>query len=141
MSTAIDNFTQQLHDNLEAIEERTNQFRKNIQAVPKKTQAEIQIKLDEAKAALDAKKHEFDEYRSKLQTQFDEKEADVLSTVEQWKSSREVKKLAHRAEKAESYATTSTVLAMAMMQEAEKAILEAISARLDAEIATEPVKK
>ena len=141
MSAAIDNFTQQLHDNLEAIEKRTNQFRENIQAVPKKTQVEIQVKLDEAKAALDSKKHEFDEYRVKLQTQFDEKEADVLSTVEQWKSSREVKKLSHRADKAESYATTSTFLAMAMMQEAEKATLEAIAARLDAEVAMEPTKK
>ncbi len=141
MSVAIDNFTQQLHDNLEAIEIRTNQFRDNIQAVPKKTQAEIQLKLDEAKEALDAKRHEFDEYRAKLQTQFDEKEADVISTVEQWKTSREVKKLSHRADKAESYATTSTFLAMAMMQEAEKATLEAIAARLDAEVAMEPMKK
>jgi hypothetical protein len=141
MSVAIDNFTQQLHDNLEAIETRTNQFRDNIQAAPKKTQAEIQVKLDEAKAALETRKHEFDEYRAKLQTQFDEKEADVLSTVEEWKKSREVKKLSHRADKAESYATTSTFLAMAMMQEAEKATLEAIAARLDAEVAMEAPKK
>ena len=141
MSTAIDNFTQQLHDNLEAIEKRTNQFRESIQAVPKKTQVEIQAKPDEAKAALDSKKHEFDEYRAKLQTQFDEKEADVLSTVEQWKSSREVKKLSYRADKAESYATTSIFLAMAMMQEAEKATLEAIAARLDAKVALEPAKE
>ena len=141
MSTAIDNFTQQLHDNLETIETRTNQFRKDIQAVPKRTRAEVQLKLDEAKEALDSKKNEFDEYRAKLQTQFDAKEADVMSTVEQWKTSREVKKLSHRADKAESYATTSTFLAMAMMQEAEKATLEAIAARLDAEISMEPAKK
>jgi Mg2+ and Co2+ transporter CorA len=141
MSVAIDNFTQQLHDNLEAIETRTNQFRDNIQAAPKKTQAEIQLKLDEAKEALDAKKNEFDAYRAKLQTQFDEKEADVMSTVEQWKTSREVKKLSHRADKAENYATTSTFLAMAMMQEAEKATLEAIAARLDADVAMEPARK
>jgi hypothetical protein len=107
MSVAIDNFTKQLHDNLEAIENRAKLLREDLQAAPKKTQTEIQLQLDKAQEAVDAKKHEFDEYRAKLQTQFEEKEADVLSTVEEWKKSREVKKLSHRADKTESYATTA----------------------------------
>ncbi|BAY23958.1 hypothetical protein NIES2100_37510 [Calothrix sp. NIES-2100] len=57
----------------------------------------------------------------------------MKSNVEEWKASREVKKLEHRAGKAEDYA--ATFLAMAKMEEAEKAILEAIAARLDAETA------
>lgn len=141
MSVAIDNFTKQLHDNLEAIENRAKLLREDLQAAPKKTQTEIQLQLDKAQEAVDAKKHEFDEYRIKLQTQFEEKEAEVLSTVEEWKKSREVKKLAHRADKAESYATTVTLLAMATMEEAEKATLEAIAARLDAEVAMNPPQK
>lgn len=52
-----------------------------------------------------------------------------------WKASREVKKLEHQADKAEDYAATATFLAMATMDEAEKATLEAIAARLDAEVA------
>jgi hypothetical protein len=44
-------------------------------------------------------------------------------------------------DKAENYATTSTFLAMAVRQEAEKATLEAIAARLDGEVAMEPMKK
>ncbi|MFH7024084.1 MAG: hypothetical protein ACHBN1_01430 [Heteroscytonema crispum UTEX LB 1556] len=59
----------------------------------------------------------------------------MKSNVEEWKASREVKKLEHRAGKAEDYAATATFLAMATMEEAEKAILEAIAARLDAETA------
>jgi chaperonin cofactor prefoldin len=55
MSTAIDNFTQQLHDNLEAVEDRVKSLKENLQSAPKKTQTEIQSKLDEAKAALEAK--------------------------------------------------------------------------------------
>ncbi len=141
MSTAIDNFTKQLHDNLEAIEDRTKSIRESIQSAPKKTQVEIQSKLDKAKLKLDAKKQEFDEYRVKLTTQFEEKESEVKSTVDGWKASREVKKLEHRADKAEDYATTATFLAVAMMEESEKATLEAISARLDAEVAVETTKK
>jgi len=135
MSTAIDNFTKKLHDNLEAIEDRAKSLKKSIRSIPEKTQAEIQAKLDEAKANLDAKKQEFDEYRAKLKTQFEEKESEVKSNVEEWKTSREVKKLEHRADHAESYADTAPFLAMMTIEQAEEAGLAAIAARLDAETA------
>jgi hypothetical protein len=83
MSTAIDNFTSQLHDNLTAVEdspkatlrERAKSLNQSIKSATKKNQAEIQSKLDEAKVSLAAKKQEFDEYRAKLQTQFADKES------------------------------------------------------------------
>lgn len=132
MSVRIDNFTKQLHDNLEMLEERATSLRTSIQATPQKTQAEIQLKIDEVKANLDAKKHEFDGYRAKLKTQFEERASEVKLTVEEWKTNRQVKKLEDRADRSEDYAITATILAMAMMEEAEKATLEAMSARLDA---------
>jgi uncharacterized protein with PhoU and TrkA domain len=55
--------------------------------------------------------------------------------------SREVKKLEHRADKAEDHAATATYLAIATIEEAEKATLEAIAARLDAEAAAGTKKK
>jgi len=141
MSAAIDNFTKKLHDNLEAIEDRAKSLRKSIRSAPEKSQAEIQEKLDEAKANLDAKKQEFDAYRAKLKTQFEAKESEVKSHVEEWKTSREVKKLNHRADHAEDYANTAIFLAMAMMEEAEEATLAAVAARRDAEAAAGSPKK
>jgi enolase len=141
MSTAIDNFTNQLHDNLEAVEDRAKSLNQSIKSATKKNQAEIQLKLDEAKASLADKKQEFDEYRAKLQTQFENKEADVKSSVDEWKANREVKKLEHRAEQAEDYAATSVYVAMAMMEEAEEATLAAICNRMDAEAAAGKPKK
>lgn len=135
MGTAIDNFTKQLHDRLEVLEERAKSLRNNIQSMPKEAQAEIQSKIDRAKINLDAKKQEFDEYWTKLKAQVEEKESEVKSQVEEWKIRREVKKLEHRADQAEGYANTAIFLAMATMEEAEKATLEAIAARRDAEIA------
>ncbi|WP_373538877.1 hypothetical protein [Chamaesiphon sp.] len=41
MSTAIDNFTSQLHDNLEAVEDRAKALNKSIKSATKKNQAEI----------------------------------------------------------------------------------------------------
>lgn len=141
MSTAIDNFTQQLHDNLEAVEARAKSLKGHIQALPKKTQAEIQSALDQAKTNLDARKQEFDDYRAKLTTQLAdqlaEKESEVMSTIEDWKANREVEKLEQRADNAEDYAVTMIFLAVAAMEEAETANLAAIAARLDAEAAAE----
>lgn len=141
MSTAIDNFTSQLHDNLEAVEDRAKSLKHNIKSATKKNQADIQSQLDAAKASLAAKKHEFDDYRTKLKTQFEDKESEVKSSVDEWKASREVKKLEHRAEKAEDYAATSVFLALAMMEEAEAATLTAICDRMDAEAANGNSKK
>jgi enolase len=132
MSTAIDNFTKNLHDNLEVIEDRAKLLKESIQSAPQKTQAEIQTKLDKAKTDLNAKKQEFDEYRVKLEAQLKEKESEVMSNVEEWKASREIKKLEHRADQAEGYANTMIFLAMATMEEAEAATLAAIAARIDA---------
>lgn len=141
MSTAIDNFTSQLHDNLEAVEDRTKSLKRNLKSATKKNQAEMQSKLDEAKASLSAKKQEFDEYRAKLKTQFEEKESEVKSSIDEWKAGREVKKLEHRAKQAEDYASTSVFLAMAMIEEAETATLTAICNRMDAEAAAGNSKK
>ncbi len=141
MSVALDNFTKQLHDNLEAVESRANSLKESIQSSPRKTQAEIQLKLDEAKKALDAKKKEFDGYRATLKSQFEEKESEVMANVEEWRVTREVKKLEHRADRSEQYASTAMFLAMATIEEAEKATLEAIAARLDAKVAASPIKK
>jgi hypothetical protein len=66
MSTTIDNFTKKLHDDLEAVENMASSLKKSIQSIPKKTQVEIESQLDEAKAKLEAKKQEFDDYRAKL---------------------------------------------------------------------------
>jgi tellurite resistance protein len=132
MSTTIDNFTKQLHDNLEAIEDRAKSLKESVQSATKNTQTELQSKLDEMKTNLEAKKQEFDEYRAKLKTQFEEKESEVKSNVEEWKASREVKKLEHRADQAEDYANTAILFAMATMEEAEEATLKAICTRLDA---------
>jgi tellurite resistance protein len=125
MSTTIDNFTQQLHENLEAIENRAKSLKESLQSATKNTQAELQSKLEEANAKLDAKKQQ----------------SEVKSNVEEWKASREIKKLEHRADQAEEYAATAIFLAMAMMEEAEEATFAAICTRLDAKAAAGTMEK
>jgi hypothetical protein len=133
-------FTQQLHDNLEAVEDRAKSLKNIIQSLPKKTEVEIQSKLDEAKTKLEVKREEFNGYRAKIETQLKEKESEVKTQIEEWKLGREAKKLEHRAGQAEDYASTVTLLAMATLEEAEEATLAAIAARREAEAAVETTK-
>jgi hypothetical protein len=140
MNITVENFTKQLHDGVEKVENLAKLLKEDIRSATQKNQAEIQSKLEAAKLKIEAKKQEFAEYRVKLQSQFEEKEAELKSTVEEWKANREVKKLEHRADRAEDYAATAIFLAMAMMEEAEAATLEAICTRLDAEAAVENTK-
>jgi hypothetical protein len=141
MSAVIDKFTKQVHDDVEAVEERAKSLKKTIKSATKKTQDDIQSKLGEVKSNLEAKKHEFDEYRTKLKTQFEQKEAEVKSNIEEWKTDREVEKLERRADRSEDYAATAIAIAMVTMEEAEAATLEAICDRLDAETAAETTHK
>jgi hypothetical protein len=140
MSAVIDNFTKQVHDDVEAVEERAKSLKKTIKSATKKTQDDIQSRLGAVKSNLEAKKHEFDRYRANLKMQFEEKEAEVKSSIEEWKMNREVKKLEDRADKSEEYAATAIAVAMVTMEEAEAATLEAICDRLDAESATHTKK-
>lgn len=104
----------------------------------KQPHIEIQSKLDQAKAKLSNKKREFEGYRAKLQIQFKEKESELNLNVEEWKSWREISQMEIHADNAENYAANATYLAIATMEETEKAILEAIAARLDTEITGTP---
>lgn len=135
MNNATENLSKQFFDNLQVLEDRAKSLKENIQSSTKKTQSEIQSSLAEIRTNLSAKKHEFDEYRTKLQTQFAEQESELKSNIEEWKTSREVKQLENRADKAEEYASNMICLAMATMEEAEEATLAAISSRLDANAA------
>jgi hypothetical protein len=91
MSKAINNFTQQLHDNLEASEDRVKSIQDSIKSASQKTQTEIQLRLDEVKAGLE-KKHQLEEYRAKIQAQFKNKEIQLKSNIEEYKISHDVKK-------------------------------------------------
>lgn len=68
-----------------------------------------------------------------MQNWVDQKKAQAKATVDQWKADHEARKLANRADRAEEYAAAAILVAVASIDEAEQAVFEAITARLDAE--------
>lgn len=133
MTEQIDSFTNGLRDRLNGIDARLSSLKSTIESAPKETQAAIETKLHEVKANLDTKRHEFAIYRANLQELAEEKGTEIQAMVEEWKTTREVGELNRRAERAERYAGSCVLVSMAAVDEAEEAILEAITARLDAD--------
>ena len=94
------------------------------------SRAAIQAQLDKAKSGIDAQRQKTKETKAKLDGRIEELKADSAAKIEEWKTNRELKKLDHRAERAEDYAAWSIDVAVSAVAEAELATLEAIDARL-----------
>lgn len=133
MTEQIDNFTNGLRDRLNDIDTRLSSLKTTIESAPRETQAVVEAKLHEVKANLDTKRHEFATYRANLLELAEEKQTEIQSKVEEWKTKRQVGELNRRAERAEHYAASCVLVSMAAVDEAEESILEAITARLDAD--------
>jgi hypothetical protein len=129
MSQKIDNLRTILQTKLNAISDQLNTVKTHLETYSKEVESSIHTKLDTAKAKLAAKKQEILNAKTKLAERVEAKETEI----EEWKAKREHEKLVARADRAEDYAATAIIIALAAVEEAEIAILEAVAARIDAE--------
>lgn len=133
MSAKIDQFCESLRQQLTKLESRVEQAQANLEAAPKKTEQALKEQLAEAKANIEAKKQEAEDAKTKLETWIEAKKTETEASIEEWKTKREQEKLIARADRAEEYAASAIVFALAAIEEAEVATLEAVGARLVAE--------
>jgi tellurite resistance protein len=92
---------------------------------------DLQVKLDEVRMSGKANRHAVQQARDKVQQWCREKESEMKSTIDTWRAARESRKLGDRAQRAEDHATYAIQIVEASIDDAERMILEAISARLD----------
>jgi hypothetical protein len=137
MSERIDQFCENLRIKLTSLD-------KNIQQLKAKIDSKAQTAEQEVRTQLDAVKNRIAQDRTKLETA----QADVRKWVDdlklasnekiaEWKAKREKAKLRSRADNARRYAVAAAVVALAAVDAAEQAALEAWLARKDAETADE----
>lgn len=132
MSEQIDNFTNNLRDQLNDIDDRLSAIKITIESASQESQAVVESKLKAVKAKLETKRQDFNAYRLELKKQAEEKQSETLSKIDNRKTNWELEDLNSRADRAEEYAVRGVAVAMAAIEEAEEAILEAIAARLNA---------
>ncbi len=92
-----------------------------------------QMKPEEVRSG-EARRQIIQQARDKLQQWCRERDSEKQSTITAWRQAHESKKLADRAQRAEDHAAYAIQIVEASIDEAERMILEAISARLDASI-------
>jgi hypothetical protein len=135
MSERVNKFCDGLKERLGALEKLVQSVKANVQALPGKAEKAVQDKANEARAKLRTQKERLDKTRADLKAWGEQKKAETETMIREWKTKREVKKLNARAARAEEYAEAAMFLALANIDEAEEAVLDAVAARLDAEAA------
>jgi hypothetical protein len=135
MSAKVDQFCDGLRERLNAIEGRIQSVKTSMHDLPAKAEKAVREKLDQARIKLQSQKERVEKARIDLKGRTEQKVAEAKEAINEWKAKREVRKLNARAERAEAYAEAAMVVALASIDEAEEAVLEAAAARMDADAA------
>jgi len=135
MSARVEKFCDNLKVRLNAIEARVQSLNTSMKELPAKADLAIQDKIKEVQAKLRAEKDRFEKTRVNLLAWSEQKKAESKSIIEKWKKDRRSQELNARAERAEAYAEAMIGNALLSMDDAEEAILDAVAARRDADVA------
>jgi hypothetical protein len=141
MNEKIDSFCKELRAKLDGVDKRIKDLKAGAKGATEKAKIE-------AKAQLAALENRAKDQRAKVQAAeaktkawIEEKKTATSEKIAAWKTQRDVKKLAAHADSTEDYAVASMQLAAAAVDEAERAAVEAVVARMDADAAqTQPAK-
>jgi len=133
MHINLDTLGKKLHAKLDSRIDQLKGIKAHLVDVEKETEVTIQTKLKAAKETLETKKQEAMDIKAKLSELVEEKKAETEAAVAEWKANHDRSKLEKRAERAEKYADFCVKSILYYSGEAEVAILEAVSARKDAD--------
>jgi hypothetical protein len=138
MSAAVDQFCEKLRHRLNAMEKLLETMKTDIKSRSEKAGNALREKLEEARVKLRDQAARADWLRSDLKARAQEKMAETKEAIKDWKAKRETQKLNARADRAEAYAADAIEFALASVDEAEGAILDAAVARMDANSVEKP---
>ena len=138
MNQKIDNFCDVLRTKINDAEKRLKDLKTSAKNAGPKA-------MDEAKAHLEWLENKAKEQRArvegseaKVKAWAQEKKTITSDKIAEWKAQRQVKKLVDRADGAASYAAASMQVAAAAVDEAERAVVEAIVAQMDSDAVQAP---
>jgi hypothetical protein len=92
-------------------------------------------KLEEARTRLEGQKERIEQTRAKFKARIHQMMTETDKAVNEWKAKGEARRLVARADWAEAHAVDAIALALAGIDEAEEAILQAVVARMDVDAA------
>jgi hypothetical protein len=132
MGQRIDRFCEDLRLKLSTIDTRFDNLQAQIDAGADRGEEVVHGQLEVVRGRIAADRARAQAAKAELESWAEQRRANASESIASWKAKRELEKLEHRADKAESYAAAAKVVALEAIDEAEGAALEAWLARRDA---------
>ena len=131
----ITQFFTELRTKVDEAEKRVKELSATAKTAADKAQSQAKAQL--AGLEMKAKEHhaKLEAAEAKAKKWLEEKALATKEKIESWKAQQEVKRLDAYAKLAEDYAVASIAAAGSTVDEAARAVVEAIGARLDADSA------
>jgi len=135
MARSLDQLSQDLRLKLANLQSNLDGLKAKIDGKAASAEQDVRKHLDSVRKRIDQAAPGVAASQSEMKTWIDEKKAATNEKVAEWKTKRETAKLQNRADDAELYARAALDVALATVDEAEQASLEAWLARQDANAA------
>jgi hypothetical protein len=135
MNEKIESFTKELRAKLDGVDKRLKGLTANAKGATEKAKVEAKAQLAVLESRVKEQHAKLETAEAKTKAWVEEKKTATSEKIAAWKAQRDVKKLAAHADSTEQYAVVSMRLAMAAVDEAERAAVEAVVTRMDADTA------
>jgi regulator of replication initiation timing len=135
VSTTKQDLKQKLSRQIDTTREKLEALKKEIAGMHDEDMEALRQKQENLRQRLDEQRAKAEQLQSDIEKWRDEKVAHTQEAIGSWRQRRELKKLQHRAERAEDYALDMVTYTAFDFDEAEQAVLDAIAARFEADTA------
>ena len=132
MGARIDQFCEDLRQKLTLADSGLDGLKAKINGKAVNVEQDVQNHLDRVHKRVEQGRSKIAAAQVDIKAWADEKKAATSDRIAEWKAKRELSKLQGRADKAERYSAAVSAVAVAALDEAEEASLEAWLARQDA---------
>jgi hypothetical protein len=132
MSKHNDQFKKDLHERIQRFQDSVKGVNSKIKTQAEHVEADVKQHLDEMNQRAKQNEAALAAAQTEINTWAEEQKTATHDKVEQWKAKHDQAKLQHRADRAARYAAASADVALAALDQAEKAAMEAWLAQRDA---------
>jgi lysophospholipase L1-like esterase len=136
MARQIDQFYHDLQLKLTNIGSGIDQLKAKVSGKADRAEQDVRVHLDQVRRRIEQDRAKAVAAQGEVNKWVEQKKTATNEKIAEWKANREVTKLQNHAEMAERYAAAAIDVALATLDEAEQAALEAWLARQDANTAT-----
>jgi hypothetical protein len=135
MGQRIDQFCEDLRVKLTNIDSRVGSLKAKIDGKAQNAEQAVRGNLGEVQRRIEQDRTKVATAQGKVKDWVESRKVATSDKIAEWKAKRETTKLQNRADDAEAYAAAAIAVALAAVDDAEQAALEAWLARQDANAA------